>query len=881
MQLAKPDPRNRKKFLGSSILAIVAVPLLLAGATPLSRTAGTLPHDIMASGEPLVPAATAVVNFTDLANAAKLGTSSAPPVRPWVLPDANEEPEEPTGVPLNSVQPATPLAATPHPGLLLASPAPTNNYKGLDDVPMADSNYIVIPPDVGGGVGPTKVMEGFNNNYRIRDKATGVTQLTVGTATFWAAVTLGNERNGLTDPRTTYDPYNNRWIVCMQTTTSNAVVLVGVSQTSDPAGAWYLYRFAGLSGSAGGNYLLDFPTLGFNKNWVVVDINRYTSAGSFSYGICLALNYPQLRTGIGSGTLFSLTSGGGATHFVTSPAVTYSATEDSLFLVIHLGSAAATYAVDVITGTPAAPVYNLAAAANVRPGGGWTQPSGNIEPQAAPLSGTSACGVTPCKIEASDAQVRAAPVYRNGFIWYAQTIGIPAGGLTHTSAQWTEITPSTTPAFVDGARLDDPTATATNGGKWYDHVSLSVNANNDMILGFTQFSSAQYPSTGYAMHLGGDAPGTIRDAFIYKAGEDYYHKTFTTATGRNRWGDFSTCQVDPCDDLTLWTLQEYSKTRATTDDGNTGSNASKWSSWWAAIGAPQPAASVTCPSDQIAPPGGSVSYAYRVTNTGSTTSTFDYSVTDLAGWGGGSGTTPPLAPASFFDVFITFNIPANCSPPSDVVTFSAQPTAPAGCYAPVMCSMRINCDFATPTLVSRFDAVADAAGVDLTWWSDAVGQIDSWNVYRSPSDDGAWTRVNSSPIPMRVAGEFHLHDAAAISGQAVYRLGAMYKGTEQMLSTTRISASGEAFSFTVVGSNPFSNSTRLRYAVPKAEHVRVDVYSITGERVRTLVDRSEAPGVHMVDFTLAGGARPLSPGVYMARITAGTDRRTLRLIGMQ
>jgi hypothetical protein len=72
---------------------------------------------------------------------------------------------------------------------------------------MVDSSYIIIPPDVAGGVGPTKVMESFNNNYRIRDKATGVTQLTVGTATFWnPVITDKTLLNQLTDPRTVYDP---------------------------------------------------------------------------------------------------------------------------------------------------------------------------------------------------------------------------------------------------------------------------------------------------------------------------------------------------------------------------------------------------------------------------------------------------------------------------------------------------------------------------------------------------------------------------------------------------------------------------------------------------------------------------------------------------
>jgi hypothetical protein len=32
----------------------------------------------------------------------------------------------------------------------------------------------------------------------------------------------------------------------------------------------------------------------------------------------------------------------------------------------------------------------------------------------------------------------------------------------------------------------------------------------------------------------------MRDPIVTKAGEDYYRKTFSTATGRNRWGDYGT-----------------------------------------------------------------------------------------------------------------------------------------------------------------------------------------------------------------------------------------------------------------------------------------------------------------------------------------------------
>jgi hypothetical protein len=146
--------------------------------------------------------------------------------------------------------------------------------------------------------------------------------------------------------------------------------------------------------------------------------------------------------------------------------------------------------------------------------------------------------------------------------------------------QWTKLgTPSG--GFIDGGRLEDPTATATNGGKWYAFPHIAVNDVGDFLVGYSQFSSAQHPASGYSVHLTADAAGTLRDPLIYKTGEDYYHKDF--GGGRNRWGDFSQAQVDPVDDHTLWTVQEYAKNRVNTNDGTTGANGSRWSTYWASV----------------------------------------------------------------------------------------------------------------------------------------------------------------------------------------------------------------------------------------------------------------------------------------------------------
>jgi len=201
--------------------------------------------------------------------------------------------------------------------------------------------------------------------------------------------------NQLTDPRTLYDPVQNRWIVVMQTVNSSGLVLIGVSQTSDPAGSWFLYSFGNLAGGPG--YLIDFPNLGFNKNWIAVAINRYSTGGAFQRGITIVVSYPQARAGtLSSGTIFTQTIN---THFASSPCATYSVGEDTLFVVTHLSSAGATYEVDVITGT-STPVYTSGGTLT-RPGGGWVQPGGNILPQSAPNSGVSVC-TPPCLIESQD-----------------------------------------------------------------------------------------------------------------------------------------------------------------------------------------------------------------------------------------------------------------------------------------------------------------------------------------------------------------------------------------------------------------------------------------------------------------------------------------------
>ena len=74
--------------------------------------------------------------------------------------------------------------------------------------------------------------------------------------------------------------------------------------------------------------------------------------------------------------------------------------------------------------------------------------------------------------------------------------------------------------------------------------------------------------------------------------------------------------------------------------------------------------------------------------------------------------------------------------------------------------------------------------------------------------------------------------------------------------------------------NPFNPSTVIRFEVTKASHVRLVIYSITGEEVATLVDGNKTPGIYETTWNASG----MASGAYLYRLTAGGLTETKRMI---
>ncbi len=70
--------------------------------------------------------------------------------------------------------------------------------------------------------------------------------------------------------------------------------------------------------------------------------------------------------------------------------------------------------------------------------------------------------------------------------------------------------------------------------------------------------------------------------------------------------------------------------------------------------------------------------------------------------------------------------------------------------------------------------------------------------------------------------------------------------------------------------NPFNPETTLQYTIPQPENVRIDVYDITGRRVKTLVNSRRAAGTYSIRWNGRNeSGQYVSSGMYFARLEAG------------
>lgn len=443
---------------------------------------------------------------------------------------------------------------------------------------MADNNTS-IPPDTMGAVGPDHLMTTLNTGIGVQTRD-GAQVSIVDDDAFWIEGT-GVGLNAF-DPVLLFDSLSQRWIMTADANSrsTQSKALFAISDTDDPTGMWTFYIF-----DADPADLLwsDFPGLGVNGTWIAVTNNMFTVTGTNFSGVKMWVidKSTALAGGELTVTIFDPgfdEAGGVSTRGTMRPSQTFDPDEPDLFLVEN----------PRITSL-GLPMLRLSRITGM-----------GDSPQWAPLPGViEGTGLYPVENDFNFGQVDASQagtdvrvdtnntriinaVYRNGRLWCAHSGGLPASSVTdRTGAFWYEFDPRAGSPLIQSGVI----AGVANTHCFFP--SISVNSANDMSIGFSRSDPSRFVEAAFTGRLASDPPGLTRPVTVLKAGEDSYEKDFNTS--RVRWGDYSATVVDPADDLTFWTIQQYAA-----EDVGPDKRDDRWGVWWGRIGTAR-----GCPSDLL------------------------------------------------------------------------------------------------------------------------------------------------------------------------------------------------------------------------------------------------------------------------------------------
>ncbi len=485
--------------------------------------------------------------------------------------------------------PADTGGASQHPGRIGVSsgPAPTTaappltgNFAGTID------DGTSIPPDTMGAVGPNHVVELLNTGYQVFNRSGGIVSPQVSLSAFWSVLGTapGQPASCPFDPHIIFDQYSNRFVVVDAANggscdgTGFAWVLVGISDSDDPTLGWSLYAIQANVAPDASNWN-DYPGLGVDPNNVVATFNMFSGGGAFRHVDVFVIDKAALLAGPGPlvlGTHYSRfhdpcvegafsvqtchtydQTPGTAVNYLLSEGWLDGATRTRRFVRINS-----------ITGTGAAAVLGCSG------GNNWVEVAGyNFNMLGGPQKDCAS------PIDPLDPRFINA-VVRHGRIW--TTHGVGAGsGITdsappsRTEAAWYQINPAVAGPFPGG--VPDQQGKVSSPTVHYFDPSIAVNADDCVALGFTGSSPTTYASAYYTARFPADPPGTMQPVSLLKAGLAPYRKNF--GDPRNRWGDYSATMVDPVDDQTFWTLQEYAALPFIPGNG-CGVDGGRWGTWW-------------------------------------------------------------------------------------------------------------------------------------------------------------------------------------------------------------------------------------------------------------------------------------------------------------
>ncbi len=428
-------------------------------------------------------------------------------------------------------------------------PAPLISFDGQPN----QGGY--TPPDPVGDVGPNHYVAMANVRFQVFNKDGSNAYGPANNNTLWSGFggPCQNENQG--DPIVLYDQLADRWMLTQFTANGPTYYnCVAVSTTSDPTGSYYRWAI-----STGTNFP-DYPKYGIWSDAYYIATREFAGGASYTGVGVYALSRADMVSGnptptvisffvprspqyvVGDGLLpadidgFALPPAGSPEYFLGSQdqGANYGAPQDALNL----------WKFDADFTTPANSTFTLTNTLPI-----------TLYDTMFPCGSGRDCIPQPGTGQKIDIlSYRQRPLHRLAYRNFGDHEAMVTNQSVEASAnmagiRWWEIRdPNGTPViFQEGTY-----APGVSDGVHRWMGSIAMDSAGNMALGYSaSAASGTYPSSWYTGRLAGDPLGTMPQ------GEGSMFNGTGSQVGSNRWGDYTSMNVDPVDDCTFWYVNQY------------------------------------------------------------------------------------------------------------------------------------------------------------------------------------------------------------------------------------------------------------------------------------------------------------------------------------
>lgn len=169
--------------------------------------------------------------------------------------------------------------------------------------------------------------------------------------------------------------------------------------------------------------------------------------------------------------------------------------------------------------------------------------------------------------------------------------------------------------------------------------------------------------------------------------------------------------------------------------------------------------------------------------------------------------------------------------------------------------------------------------VELSFRLLQVEAGETFVLHRSNRSDGPFVRLEGA-LQRGVDDWFFYVDDTVLPGRTYYYRLEAHDGSEaRELYRGSATTPSRKLELTQNYPNPFNPTTKISFYLPESARVRLDVYDVSGARVRTLVQGFASAGAHHPVWDgRDDDGDPVGSGVYFYRLTSGKTQLTRKMV---